>query len=244
MILLRSLVFLVWFYGTMAVAGLVFMPPVAMGHDRYVWIAMRAWHFAALWGLRWICGVRVRFEGLEHLPPKGAALFASKHQATLDTLLPVRFLAEPVFVVKRELQGMPIFGYYMKHGMIPVDREAHAKALKDMLRQSRTVIAKGRQIVIYPEGTRQELDAAPDYKPGIAALYRDLGLPVTPIALNTGLVWKPQGIVRRPGEVTIKILPPIPPGLSREEFMQRLQGAIETESQALLPPDKRRTSAA
>src|SRR5690606_33360610 len=135
-----------------------------------------------------------------------------------DTLLPVRFLAEPVFVVKRELQGMPIFGYYMKHGMIPVDREAHAKALKDMLRQSRTVIAKGRQIVIYPEGTRQELDAAPDYKPGIAALYRDLGLPVTPIALNTGLVWKPQGIVRRPGEVTIKILPPIPPGLSREEF--------------------------
>jgi 1-acyl-sn-glycerol-3-phosphate acyltransferase len=132
----------------------------------------------------------------------------------------------------------------MKYGMIPVDREAHAKALKDMLRAARKVIAKGRQIIIYPEGTRQEIDAPPDYKPGIAALYKDLALPVTPIALNTGLVWKPSGIMRRPGHVTIKILPPIPAGLPREEFMARLEQVIETESQALLPPDKRRSAAA
>src|SRR5688572_27757437 len=243
MILLRSIVFVVWFYVTMLFWGLVYMPAVAMGRDKYIWSSMRNWGKATIWGLKWIVGVTVAFEGLEHLP-KGAALIASKHQTTLDTVLPAQFLSEPVFVVKKELIKMPVFGFYMKYGMIPVDREAHAKALKDMLRASRAVIAKGRQIVIYPEGTRQELDAPPDYKPGIAALYKDLGLPVTPIALNTGLVWKPNGIIRRPGHVTIKILPAIPAGLPRERFMAELERVIESESQALLAPDKRRTVAA
>lgn len=241
--LLRSIVFVVWFYLTMAFWGLLYMPAVAMGHDKYIWYSMRGWGKATIWGLKWIVGVTIAFEGLEHLP-KGAALIASKHQTTLDTVLPAQFVSAPVFVVKKELIKMPVFGFYMKYGMIPVDREAHAKALKDMLRAARGVIAKGRQIVIYPEGTRQELDAPPDYKPGIAALYKDLALPVTPIALNTGLVWKPSGIERRPGHVTIKILPAIPAGLPREEFMTRLEQVIESESQALLPPNKRRTVAA
>lgn len=242
MTLLRSIIFVIWFYGTMLFWGLAFMPAVLLGHERYIWFAMRGWGKSAIWGLRWICNVRVTFEGLEHAP-KGPALLASKHQATLDTVLPAQFVSEPVFVVKKELIKMPVFGFYMKYGMIPVDREAHAKALKDMLRAARVAISKGRQVVIYPEGTRQELDAAPDYKPGIAALYRDLNLPVVPIALNTGLVWPPSGIMRKPGHVTIKLLPPIPAGLPREEFMRELERVIETESQALLPPEKRRTVA-
>ncbi|HRP10058.1 MAG TPA: lysophospholipid acyltransferase family protein [Terricaulis sp.] len=240
MTLIRSLIFALWFYLTMAVYGLFFIARTLLGGDRFVWVGMRSWSHAILFGLRWICGVRVKYEGLEHLP-EGPALLASKHQATLDTLLPVQFLKEPVFVVKRELQDAPVFGFYMKRGMIPVDREAHAKALKDMLRAARAAIAKGRQIVIYPEGTRQELDAAPDYKPGVVAMYRDLGLPVTPIALNTGMSWPPSGLLRKPGVVTIKVLPPIPAGLSREEFMARLEGDIESASQALLPPQLRRS---
>ena len=239
MIWLRSLIFFVWFYLALAFWGLLFMPAVLMGRDRYIWWSMRGWGKATLWGLRWICGVRVNIEGCEHLPT-GPALFASKHQAALDTLLPAQFLSEPVFVVKRELTNMFIFGFYMKRGMIPVDRDAHAKALKEMLRAARTVIAEGRQIVIYPEGTRQELDAPPDYKPGIAAMYRDLNLPVTPIALNTGLCWPPNGMLRKPGTVTLKILPAIPTGLSRQEFMARLETCIESESQALLPAQLRR----
>jgi|CXWL01.1.fsa_nt_gi 1-acyl-sn-glycerol-3-phosphate acyltransferase len=238
-----SLLFVVWFYGAMLVCGGLCLPLVFF-NDRFIWVAMRWWGSATIFGLRWICGVHIKFEGLEHLPPKGPALFASKHQATLDTVLPAQFLAQPVFVVKKELINMPVFGFYMKYGMIPVDREAHAKALKDMLRAARTVIAKGRQIVIYPEGTRQELGAPTDYKPGIAALYKDLGLPVTPIALNTGLVWPPSGIMRKPGRVTIKILPAIPPGLPRDEFMRRLEETIETESEALLPPQLRRSVSA
>lgn len=244
MILLRSLIFLVWFYGSMVIYGLAYMPAVLWSSDRYIWLAMRGWGKATIFGLRWICNVHIKFEGLEHLPPQGPALIASKHQATLDTVLPAQFLSEPVFVVKRELSNTPVFGFYMKRGMIPVDREAHAKALKDMLRASREVIAKGRQIVIYPEGTRQALDAPPDYKPGVAAMYRDLNLPVTPIALNTGLVWPPKGIIRRPGHVTIKILPAIPAGLSRDEFMRQLEARIEAECQSLLPAHMRRPAAA
>lgn len=239
---ITSALFAFWFYICMLVCGTLMLPFVLLGHDRYIWVAMRWWGSCAIFGLRWLCGVRIKFEGLEHLPPRGTpALFASKHQTTLDTVLPAQFLAEPVFVVKKELIKMPVFGFYMKHGMIPVDREAHAKALKDMLRTARTVIAKNRQIVIYPEGTRQEIGAPPEYKPGIAALYKDLGLPVIPIALNTGLVWRPNGIMRNPGNVTIKILPPIPAGLPRDEFMARLESMIETESEALLPPHRRRT---
>lgn len=244
MILLRSLIFQVWFYGSMVLLGLAYMPAVLLVDDKYIWQAMRNWGKLTMFGLRWICGVHIKFEGLEHLPPRGPALIASKHQATLDTVLPAQFVPEPVFVVKRELESAPVFGFYMKRGMIPVDREAHAKALRDMLRAARGAIAKGRQIVIYPEGTRQELDAPPDYKPGIAAMYRDLGLPVTPVALNTGLVWPPKGIIRHPGSVTVKILPAIPSGLSREEFMRRLEHCIETESQALLPAHLRRPGAA
>ncbi|HRE45972.1 MAG TPA: lysophospholipid acyltransferase family protein [Terricaulis sp.] len=237
---LRSLLFAFWFYLTLAVYGLFFIPP-SMANERFVWVGMRSWSNAILFGLRWICGVRVKFEGLEHAA-QGPALYASKHQATLDTLLPAHFAKEPVFVVKRELLDAPIFGFYMKRGAIPVDREAHAKALKDMLRAARAAIAKGRQIVIYPEGTRQALDAPPDYKPGIVAMYRDLGLPVIPVALNTGLAWPAKGFLRKPALVTIKLLEPIPAGLSRDEFMSRLEQAIESESQALLPPPLRRNA--
>lgn len=239
----RSAIFVFWFYAAMAWFGIGYAPLVLI-NDKYVWHAMRGWSKVTLFGLRWICGIRVVIEGRENLPPPGPALIASKHQATLDTLLPVLFVAEPVFVVKRELTHMPVFGFYMKRGMIPVDREAHAKALKDMLRAAREVIKRGRQIVIYPEGTRQELGAPPDYKPGVAAMYRDLGLPVTPIALSTGLSWPPSGILRRPGTVTLRILPPIPAGLSRDDFMRELETKIESESEALLPPARRRKVAA
>jgi len=109
------------------------------------------------------------------------------------------------------------------------------------VRGARDAVARGGQIVIFPEGTRQPLDAPPDYKPGIAAMYKDLNIPVTPVALNSGLVWKPSGLMRSPGKVVIKVLPPIPVGLSRDEFMQRLEHVIESESQALLPPHLRRS---
>jgi 1-acyl-sn-glycerol-3-phosphate acyltransferase len=240
--LLRSIVFVIWLYASMAVVG-VGLWPFVIADDRHVWTALRAWARATLWGLRWIIGARVTFEGLEYVP-QGGALVAMKHQAMLDTIAPALFLSRPVFIFKRELGDTPVMGAYLKRNQIAVDRGGHAKALKSIVRGAREAVAKGRQVVIFPEGTRQPLDAPPDYKPGIAAMYKDLNLPVTPVALNTGLIWKPKGLMRSPGDVTIKILPPIPPGLSRDEFMARLEQTIESESQALLPPNKRRTVAA
>jgi 1-acyl-sn-glycerol-3-phosphate acyltransferase len=132
-------------------------------------------------------------------------------------------------------------GAYLKKNQIGVDRGGYATALKSIVRGARDAVARGGQVLIFPEGTRQPLDAPPDYKPGIAAMYKDLNLPVTPVALNTGLIWKPSGLMRSPGRVTFKVLPPIQPGLPRDEFMRQLEDAIESECQALLPPDKRRS---
>jgi 1-acyl-sn-glycerol-3-phosphate acyltransferase len=236
--LIRSILFVVWLYGSMAVIGIAMLPWVA-ADERNVWVALRAWARAILWGLRWIVGARVVIEGQEHLP-QGGALIACKHEAMLDTVVPALFLKEPVFIYKRELAKTPILGLYLGRNQLAVDRGGYATALKSMVRGARDAVSKGRQVLIFPEGTRQEVDAPPDYKPGIAAMYKDLNIPVTPIALNTGLIWKPKGIMRSPGTVTFKILPPIPPGLSREDFMRELENKIETESQALLPPERRR----
>jgi 1-acyl-sn-glycerol-3-phosphate acyltransferase len=210
--------------------------------DRHVWTALRNWGRLTLWGLRWIVGARVSFEGLENVP-QGGALIAMKHQSMLDTIAPALFLPRPVYVYKAELGNAPVMGAYLKRNQIGVDRGGHAKALKSIVRGARDAVAKGGQVLIFPEGTRQALDAPPDYKPGIAAMYKDLNLPVTPVALNTGLIWKPKGLMRSPGHVTFKVLPPIPAGLPRAEFMQELERVIESECQALLPPDRRRSVA-
>lgn len=240
--LVRSVIFVVWLYFSMVVVGLSLWPFVLID-DRHVWTALRSWGRATLWGLRWIIGARVSFEGLEHLP-QGGALIAMKHQSMLDTIVPSLFLPRPVYVYKAELGNAPVMGAYLKKNQIGVDRSGHAKALKSLIRGAREAVAKGGQVLIFPEGTRQPLDAPPDYKPGIAAMYKDLNLPVTPVAVNTGLIWKPKGIIRKPGHVTFKVLPPISAGLPRDEFMRELETIIERESQALLPPEMRRTVAA
>jgi 1-acyl-sn-glycerol-3-phosphate acyltransferase len=239
MTLIRSFIFVIWFYGSMAVVGLSLWPLVVMD-ERHVWTALRSWGRATLWGLRWIVGARVTFEGLENVPESGA-LIAMKHQSALDTVAPSLFLPRPIYVYKKELGGVPVMGAYLKRNQIGVDRGGHAKALKSIVRGAREAVAKGGQVLIFPEGTRQKLDAPPAYKPGIAAMYKDLGIPVTPVALNTGLIWNPKGILRKPGHVTFKVLPPIPAGLPRDEFMRELERVLETESQAMLPPDKRRS---
>jgi 1-acyl-sn-glycerol-3-phosphate acyltransferase len=241
MTLIRSIIFVIWLYGSMAAIGLTLWPFV-LADDRHVWTALRSWGRATLWGLRWIVGARVSFEGLEHVP-QGGALIAMKHQSMLDTIAPALFLPRPVYVYKAELAGAPVMGAYLKKNQIGVDRGGHAKALKSIVRGARDAVAKGGQVLIFPEGTRQPLDAPPDYKPGIAAMYKDLNIAVTPVAVSTGLIWQPKGLIRKPGRATFKVLPPIPAGLPREEFMRELERVIETESQALLPADKRRTVA-
>jgi len=229
---LRAAIFVLWFYGSMTIVGLVGMPLVLLD-PKYGVAVGRTWSAISLFGLRWICGVKITIEGREHIP-SGAAIVAGKHQSQLDTILPFVLLPAPAYVLKKELLAMPVFGFFAgRSGHIPVDRESGAAALKTMLRAARKARDGGRQILIFPEGTRQPPGAPPDYKVGVTAIYRDLGVPVVPFALDTAKVWSRSGYDIRPGATTVRFLPPIPPGLSRDIFMQTLQDVIETESNAL-----------
>jgi len=230
---LRSLVFVLWLYLSMALFAVGLSPMLLLPYRPAMWV-IRGWSKFVLFGLRWIAGVKVEFRGLEHRPV-GAALLAGKHQSMLDVIAPFAVLPDNCFIMKKELMPLPFFGWFAwKTKMIAVDRSAHAKALKDMVKQARARFAEGRQILIFPEGTRAEVGAAPDYKPGIAALYRDLDAPCTPIATNSGVHWPAHGFRRYPGVVIYEFLPIIPAGLKRAEFMAQLEEQIETASTAML----------
>lgn len=233
MIAVRSLLFVAWLYLSLAVFAVGLSPALLLPH-RYAMGVIRNWSHFVIFGLRWIVGARVEFRGLEHRP-SGPCLIASKHQGMLDVIVPFAMLDDPCLVMKKELASLPFFGWFaIKTGMIVVDREAHAKALKDMLRRARVRLAEGREIFIFPEGTRGAVGCTPDYKPGVAALYRDLDVACTPMATNSGVYWPAHGFRRYPGVVVFEFLPAIPAGLKRAEFMAELETRIETASTALL----------
>lgn len=233
MTVVRSLLFTVWLYLSMAVFAVGLSPALLMKHRAAMGV-IKGWARFVLFGLRWIAGVKVEFRGLEHRPA-GPALIASKHQGMLDIIVPFALFDDPCMVMKKELMPLPFFGWFAwKTRMIPVDRQAHAKALKDMVRNARDRLAARRQIVIFPEGTRTTPGAEPDYKPGVAALYRDLDGPCWPVATNSGVHWPAHGFRRYPGVVVFEFLEPIPAGLKRAEFMAQLEARIEAGSTALL----------
>lgn len=231
---LRTFLFVVWFYLSMAVVAIALSPALLMGHRQAMGV-VRVWARTALWGYRWIAGVRVQTLGARNVPT-GAALVASKHQGLLDFVALIAMLPDPCFVLKKELTRMPFLGWFgWKTKMIAVDRDGHAKALKDMVRQARERLSEGRQIIIFPEGTRAEPGTPPDYKPGIAALYRELEVACVPVATDSGVWWPAKGDIPQ-GVATFEFLEPIPAGLKRAPFMAELEQRIETASNALLGP--------
>ncbi|MDE2487055.1 MAG: 1-acyl-sn-glycerol-3-phosphate acyltransferase [Alphaproteobacteria bacterium] len=228
----RSFVFVVLFYLWTALVA-VGCTPILFGPSRWT---LGMFHF---WGrgvvsLLAVCGIRVEVRGREHIP-SGPALVAPKHQCMLDVFAQFTWLPGSVFVMKKELNWIPWFGWYAaKVGTIDIDRGAGASALKQMVREAKALFAKGRQVVIFPEGHRGEPGVAGDYKPGVAALYRELDVPVYPVATNSGVHWPAHGFIRHPGVIVFEYLEPIPPGLKRAEFMRILEERIETASNRLL----------
>lgn len=230
---MRSLVFLVSLYAGMTAIGLIALPAALFHQGPALW-AVRVWARWAMFCLRRIGGVRLRLEGLEHIPP-GPTLIACKHQSNLETIAAFLAVPDPAVVLKRELLAMPLYGWFAQRtGMIVVDREAHAKALRGMVHEAKQRLAEGRHVVIFPEGTRKAPGEPPDYKPGVAALYRELDVACVPAALNSGVFWGEGGRLLARGETVIRFLPPIPAGLPRREFMMRLEAEIEGASAELL----------
>ncbi len=230
----RSLLFAVWMYGLMAVMAIICAP--ALLFPRRVALAcMGLWRRLVLWGLKTICGITFEVRHRERMPSTGA-LIAMKHHSMFETIMAWEFISDPAIILKRELIFLPFFGWYaLKLRNIVVNRAAQASALRKMLKDAGQRISEGRQIVIFPEGTRVAPGERIPYKPGVVALYRELGVPCTPVAHNSGLCWPAHGILRKPGKITVEILPAIPPGLPRAEFMKQLEDSIETAASALLP---------
>ena len=234
MILIRSLLFAIIFYAWSVVWAIAMVPMLAAPRS-WLLAAMRFWSHSVNVLLRVICGIGVEIRGQEHVP-SADALIASKHQTMFDVFVQFGVLKGSLFVFKKELLIIPIFGWIaLKIGSIVVDREKQATALRDMVRRAQEQFRLGdRQLVIFPEGTRKPPGAPPDYKPGVAGLYRELGVAVHPVATNAGVHWPAHGFLRRPGVIVYQYLEPIPPGLKRAEFMRLLEERIETASNQLL----------
>ena len=232
MIFIRSLLFNVAFYLWTSVMFLLSLPALLLPAGA-VWGLGRVWVCGTLLLLRLFVGLTHEVRGLAHRLP-GAALYAVKHQSAWDTLVFALLLDRPAIVLKQELLNLPLFGWYMrKCRMIPVDRKGRAAALKRMAADARDRAAAGRPILIFPEGTRVAPGQRRPYQPGAAALYGALGLPVVPVALNSGLFWGRRSFHKRPGRIVVEFLPPIAPGLDRRIFMAQLEAAIETAADRL-----------
>jgi 1-acyl-sn-glycerol-3-phosphate acyltransferase len=234
---LRSLAFNVLFYVNLAlflVLGFEFF----LVPRKIAVRALQAWARTSLWLLKVVCGIGMEVRGRQHIPG-GAALVASKHQSLWETFAILPLLEDPAMVLKRELSFIPLFGWFIfKFRMIRVERAAGPAALRRLIADAKEAARMGRQIVIFPEGTRRAPGAPPDYKPGAAALYLNLGLPCVPVALNSGLYWPRRQFLRYPGTVVIEFLPAIPANLPRKEFVTRLIRDIEGASARLASNEK------
>ena len=219
---LRSLLFAAIFYPATLLWVLAGMVASAFGRARTLKIVL-SWVDFHHWLTSNILGIRTSVEGVLQ---QGAYLFAIKHESMYETLEMVRLTHLPVIVMKKELADIPLFGFLTKqYGVIPVERSAGAKALREMVAAGKEAVAAGRPVVIYPEGTRVSVGETPELKSGFAALYRALGLPVVPVAVDSGRLWG-RGLVHKAGIVTFKVGETIPPGLKRDEVETRVHAAI------------------
>jgi len=223
---LRSLAYNVAFYVNIIVLMIVGLPMILLGR-RGVFFMASLWGGSSLWLMDKLCGLKVEFRGLENIP-QGGYILAAKHQSLLETFALLRHAPDFAIILKKQLVWIPLFGLYLVGArQIAIDRSRGRAALTQIVEQAREVIGSGRQIIIYPEGTRRPPGAPPRYKHGVAAIYAETKAPCVPVALNTGLFWGRRGFTRRPGVTVIEYLPPIPPGLDRDAFADRLEQAIE-----------------
>jgi 1-acyl-sn-glycerol-3-phosphate acyltransferase len=233
MLFARSLVFNILYYINLALWMIAALPTLLMPRGAFMWIA-RHWAGSSLWLLRVVCGTKVDFRGLEKLPP-GGFLVAAKHQSLWETFALLVIFDDPAFILKRELQWIPFFGWYtLKARSIAVNRSGGSAALVAMNQRAGEEARHGRQIVIFPEGTRRPVGAKPAYKYGIAHMYEQMGMPCAPVGLNSGVFWPRRKFLRFPGTITVEIGEAIPPGLDRDVFFQRMQATVEGISERLV----------
>jgi 1-acyl-sn-glycerol-3-phosphate acyltransferase len=237
-LIVRSVAFNFLFYLNLILHVIAAVPTFLLPR-RIFMVMAKSWADTSSWLLRLVAGVTVELRGLEKIP-SGPLLVASKHQSVWETFMLLTLFDDPAYIFKRELQWIPIFGWYArKSDMIPIDRAARGGAMAGMIERARAELARDRQIIIFPEGTRTAPGAPPSYKQGIVQLYVAADVPCLPIALNSGLYWPRRKFLRYPGTIVLEALDPIPPGLSAEEFAIRLERTIEDATNRLIAEAQR-----
>jgi 1-acyl-sn-glycerol-3-phosphate acyltransferase len=241
---LRSMLFNIAFYiftAMVAIGGLPFL----LGPRDWARTIVAWWARGTQGLLHWIVGVKLVIEGREHVPD-GPCIIAPKHQSAWETISFFYLARRPAFVMKQVLVWLPFVGLYLlRMGLIPIDRTGHAKALRKMMAAANKAAKDGRDIVVFAEGTRTAVGEQPALKPGVVGLYRTLGLPLVPVALNSGPVWDRRSFRKSRGVLTVRFMPALPPGLKKDELLSRLHQAINADpstgqlvQQAVKPGDK------
>jgi len=232
MILLRSFFFAALFYAWTAGLSILYLPLLFVPR-KLLAIFVEIW----LRGIAKIAntslGLRYEIRGVKN-QPAGSVIYASKHQSAWETLFFLLIVPDSAFILKRNLMWIPLWGWYVwRMGMIGIDRAAGVQSIKKMIACTHEMLATGRSIVVFPQGTRVTPGAKSPYLSGIAAIYRELNVSVVPIALNSGLFWPRRRFTKFPGTIIVEFLQPIPPGLKRAEFMEKLEFQIEDASNRL-----------
>jgi 1-acyl-sn-glycerol-3-phosphate acyltransferase len=233
MIFIRSALFNLLFYATMIVLMVVGLPALFFGRKAILALA-RTWSRFSLWLLKVVCGTSAEFRGLENIP-KGACIIAPKHQSFWETFALILYFDDFAYVLKRELTFIPVFGWYLQRGgQIAINRATARTALRQLVVKAKVLFAEGRQLFLFPEGTRRAPGAPPAYKAGVAYLYEKTRVPCLPIALNSGLFWPRRSFLRFPGTIIVEFLPVIAPGMKRDAFLRKLQWRIESATDRLI----------
>lgn len=241
LLVLRSLAFNLAFFGWAFISSLLFIPFFITSSKAAQKIG-KPWAQVSLILARILCGIDYELRGRENIA-KEPVIYASKHQSAWDTIIFLTLLPNMAYVLKKELLVLPFWGWYLwRMKMIAIDRSAGASSIKQLVRDGKEALAEGRSIVIFPEGTRTSPLSPPNYHAGITAMYSALGAPVVPVALNSGVYWGKNAFFKTSGKIIIEFLPPIPAGLPKKEFAERLQNDIETASNKLIAESKHHAS--
>jgi 1-acyl-sn-glycerol-3-phosphate acyltransferase len=233
MLVLRSLLFQTLFFLCTFVLMLIWLPGLLMRRQASMELG-RAWGRTSLWLLDKICGTKIEYRGLHNIP-SGPVIVACKHQSVWETfVLPIKF-PDFSFILKHELIWIPFFGWFLLAAeQIAIDRSKGGKLLPQIIDKVKNLFAQGRQLFIFPEGTRRPTGAPPEYKFGVAHIYRETGASCLPVALNSGLFWPRRSLLVRPGTIVMEFLPVIGPGLEPREFFSRLQDTMESATERLI----------
>tara|TARA_R110002126_G_scaffold291732_1_gene456170 strand:- start:31099 stop:31902 length:804 start_codon:yes stop_codon:yes gene_type:complete len=234
MIAFRSTIFNILFYLNLIIQMIIFSPFYFLAPQKTAWSVPKNWVRSNHWLLEKVVGTKLVVEGLENIP-QGGYIIAPKHQSFWDAYALLPYLDNPFYILKRELLWIPLFGWYVaKMNMVPVNRGSKAKVMPIVMSRTKKQMATGRQLIIYPEGTRRPAGAEAAYKFGIGKIYSELDVPVVPVAMVPGLFWPRRKFLRYPGTIKVRFLPAIQPGLGASTFMKTLVRETETACDELL----------